>query len=112
MRGWRADLDAYNCLNNYFAGISNAVEVGRAIQTVYAADVTEANRNALLKAIKHEYGKHPALAEDITDMAHEIISAQLPTNPALAAELRFFNKTDAHSGKDIMRLRNTGRKIG
>jgi tetratricopeptide (TPR) repeat protein len=112
LRGWRAGLDAYNCLNNYFAGIASPADVGEAIHEIYATDVTDINRESFLKAIKHEYGKYPALADDITDIAHEIISAQLPTNPAMAAELRFFSKADGQLSKDIIRFRNASRKIG
>jgi MoxR-vWA-beta-propeller ternary system domain bpX3 len=112
LTGWQTGRDAANCLNSYLTGFADATETGNALQAVYTADLTVTNRELFLQVIRHQTTRHPSLAEPITDMAHEIIAAALPTNPAIVSELRFFGPPNAQLTKDLVRFRTGNRRDG
>ena len=107
MKGWRSNKDALNCLQLYFAGIPDEKQLTGELQTVYAHDVHARNSETFLQVLHHQYTSHPALSGPIREMAYEIVVEQIPANPAIASELRMFNKNDKQLLKDTMRFRLT-----
>ncbi len=105
LRGWRENRDAHNCLVQYFGAITVPEALNETLQTLYATEVNDTNRAEFLQVLRHEYKRFAILSEPITDMAHELIVAMLPTNPAKASELRHFDAANAHLVKDIVRYR-------
>jgi len=105
LEGWRANQDATNCLNNYFANIADSENLGQEIESIYAREVTNSNREAFLQVIRHEYEGSQELAERVRNIAYEIIAAQIPVNAAVVSELRFFNKPDNELVKDTIRFK-------
>ncbi|MGV3539947.1 MAG: hypothetical protein ACO1OQ_09060 [Rufibacter sp.] len=100
--GWRNEKDAVNCLNNYFTNIQDTKVLLHEIESVYAQETTPKNREKFLQVLKHEYKKHPDIADSIKEIAYEIIAAQLPGNPNIASELNSFSKKDKNLTKDIL----------
>ena len=105
LTGWRANKDAFNCLNNYFANIEDVKQLGQALQTTYQQELTVQNKETFLRVLQHEFLKKNELAESIKDMAHEIIVQQAVHNPSIVSELHFYNKTDKQLIKDTMRYK-------
>ncbi|WP_192822970.1 lipopolysaccharide assembly protein LapB [Rufibacter sp. LB8] len=102
LEGWRIEKDAFNCLNNYFATFEDSMLLLTEVEAIYAKETTSKNRVSFLQLLKHEYQKHPTVAESIKDIAYEIVAQQLPQNPNVASELSSFNKKDKNLTKDIM----------
>ena len=105
LEGWRSGKDSFNCLNNYFAGIRDTKQLGHEITTVYKTVVTTVNREIFLKALRYEYHKNNELAEDIKDIAYEIIATGIATNPSIVSELKEFNISDKELLKDTIRFK-------
>ncbi|KAA3440708.1 hypothetical protein [Rufibacter hautae] len=103
--GWRSEKDPVNCLNNYFANIKDPKVLLSEIESVYTQNTNSKNREAFLQVIKQSYNKHPEIAENIKDIAYEIIAVQLIGNPAIASELNAFNKKDKNLTKDILKYK-------
>ncbi len=104
LQGWRVNADAFNCLNNYFANISDIKELKTEIDAVYNYDVSPQNRESFLRVIKHEFDKKNELSDSIKEMAYEIVAAQIPTNPTIVSELKGFNPKDQQLTKDTIRF--------
>ncbi len=105
LEGWRNNLDAYNCLNNYFANIEDLKKLKREIDSVYLNDVTPENRESFLRIMQHEYKRKNELSEFVKEIAYEIISAHLSINPAIVNELKVFNKHNTELTKDLVRFK-------
>jgi tetratricopeptide (TPR) repeat protein len=110
LEGWRANRDAFNCLNSYLAAISNEKQLWATIQQVYQQEVRDVQKETFLRVLKYEYDKQYAFSEGIKDMAYEIIVEQVPTNPSLVSELRSFNQKDKQLLKDTMRFKLKSKK--
>lgn len=108
--GWRANRDAFNCLNNYFAAIDNEKQLWGAIQQVYQQEVSGVQKETFLRVLKYEYDKRHGFSEGIKDMAYEIIVDQVPNNPSIVSELRSFNQKDKQLMKDTMRFKMNVKK--
>ncbi len=102
LKGWRNKHDAFNCLNNYFVNIEDMKTLKNEINKIYKTDVDDSNREIFLDAIQHEYTKHEELAEDLKEMAYEIIAQQSTKKPDILTKLRDFNKKDDKLNKDVM----------
>lgn len=107
--GWRQNRDAFNCLNNYFGNLDDAARIQKDMDTIYATETHERNKETFLQVLKHEFEKHPGLRSRAKEIAYEIISEQSQTNPALVSALQHFNK-DKVLIKDILRFRNNNQK--
>jgi tetratricopeptide (TPR) repeat protein len=110
LKGWRQKRDAFNCMNNYFAGIRAIKQLGFELETVYQNEVTPVNREIFLRVLQHEYGRHPELNQQVRDLAYEIIVEQAKSNPSIVSELQTFNKEDKLLAKDTMRFKLRNRK--
>ncbi|MFT2010998.1 hypothetical protein ACMA1I_20160 [Pontibacter sp. 13R65] len=110
LEGWRANQDACNCLNTYFANIADTQTLGREIAAIYANEVNPGNSEKFLQVIRYPYKKQPELAENVRELAYEIIASQLTDKPALVSELRHFNPPDKELVKDTIRFKVSQRK--
>lgn len=104
LKGWRRDWDAYNCLNNYFANISDRNALGQAIRQQYK-ELPEVQQRTYLDLMKHEFKKDESLRTLTRNIAYEIVAAQVQQHPDVASELKFFNPDDKNIMKDILRFR-------
>lgn len=105
LQGWRLNRDAFNCLNNYFAGFRDAKQLGEQMQAIYQKELTTANRENFLRVLQHEYGKHSEHTQLIRDMAYEIVAEEAKKNPSIVSELKTFNKNDKQLVKDTLRFK-------
>jgi len=102
MEGWRNNKDAVNCLNNYFSNIQDVKQLDHEINTIYATEVSNDNKEAFLEVIRHEYNRKNELADSIREMAYYIIADRVSKNPSIVMELKAFNITDPKLLKDAM----------
>ncbi|MDI3319398.1 hypothetical protein [Pinibacter soli] len=111
LKGWRAHRDGNNCLRCYFDNIADTKELGREINAIYKNDVSEANVDNFLDVIRHEYKKKNELAENIREIAYEIIAARSQSDPSIVVTLKNFNENDKELLKDAVRfkLNNKGK---
>ncbi|WP_066401534.1 tetratricopeptide repeat protein [Flavisolibacter tropicus] len=105
LEGWRSNSDAFNCLNNYFAAIEDEKQRWSAIQAIYREDVNDKSSETFIRVLRHEYENAPSFAEEVKDMAYEVIVRQAASNPNIVSELRYFNQKDKQIVKDIMRFK-------
>lgn len=112
LEGWRAQKDAVNCLQNYFAHIPDIDQLGKEINALYQNEVASHNRELFLHALKHEYKKKHKLQNDIQEMAYEIIAMQIPVNRSIVSELKDFNPGNQELLKDTLRFKVNGRLKG
>ncbi|MEJ1241940.1 hypothetical protein WBG78_27590 [Chryseolinea sp. T2] len=105
LEGWRQNKDAVNCLNNYFSNIEDSKQFNTELNAVYRQDVTAANADSFLEAIRHEYLKRTELREPIMEMAYEVVSKNIPTNPNIVSELKNFNVSNKELFKDTLRFK-------
>ncbi|WP_316793776.1 hypothetical protein [Pedobacter frigoris] len=104
LEGWRADRDAFNCLNNYFNNVGELSQRQREISRIYKNEVEPGDQELFLKVIQHEFGKQNELSGFIRDLAYRIIAERIPKNPEIVSELIKFNKKDQELIKDIIRF--------
>lgn len=107
LKGWEDDKDAFNCLNNYFANISDVKKLDLEIQDLYKK-TPEHNKITYLQAMKHEFSKDPKLQTTTRNIAYEIIAEKVTTRSEIVNELKHFNPDDDVILKDISRYK-TGR---
>lgn len=105
LQGWRQSKDSVNCLTSYFQHISDTKERGHEINEIYKTDVNYLNRSNFLDVIKHEYKKKNELADNVREIAYEIIAESAQTDPSIVVELRQFNEKDNELMKDTMRYK-------
>lgn len=105
LTGWEKNLDGINCLNNYFANISDVKLLAKEIQNIYETKTTAANKNNFLQVIKHEYNKNEHLEDVTQNIAYEIIAEEIMKNRNIIQELKHFTKKDKNILKDIMRFK-------
>lgn len=110
LEGWKKNMDASNCLSNYFSNISNITQLKYEIDNVYKHHLTSGNSIPFLKVIRQEYDKKNELSESIKEIAYEIIAAEIKTNPSIVSELKGFNKNDKELLKDTLRFKTGGKK--
>lgn len=112
LEGWRSDIDAFNCLNNYFRNIADPQAAWEEIQRIYQTDVGPNNNATFLKVMQYEYRKKHAHAKDIRNLAYEIIAAAIKTNPDIASEVMAFNDKDRELVKDAVKFKKSGGRHG
>ncbi len=105
IKGWRNNNDAYNCLNNYFSNIKQTKNLEKAISGIYKHEVFLQNKEVFLQVIKQEFIKNDDLKPLTKDIAYEIISERITSNPQIVSELMFFNKEDKQLTKDIIKYK-------
>lgn len=107
LKGWEEDLDAFNCLNNYFANIFDVKKLDQQIQELY--EKTSSDKKIIyLEAMKYEFKKDPKLQTTTRNIAYEIIAEKIATRSEIVNELKYFNPDDEVILKDISRYK-TGR---
>ncbi|GAB2647800.1 hypothetical protein GCM10027035_46800 [Emticicia sediminis] len=109
LEGWHSKRDAVNCLTNYFSNIENLKELKNEINRIYSEDLDGTNQTLFLETIKHEFKKQHDFADDIRNIAYEIIAKEIKTNPSISIELKEFNKEDKVLIKDALRYRTTSK---
>jgi len=107
LKGWEADKDAFNCLNNYFANIFDVKNLEHEIQAIYQKTPSE-KKITYLEALKYEFKKDPYLQGTTRNIAYEIIAEKIGTHSEIVNELKYFNPHDDVILKDISRYK-TGR---
>ncbi|MCJ8153680.1 soluble NSF attachment family protein [Chryseobacterium sp. SSA4.19] len=107
LKGWEEDRDAFNCLNNYFANVTDVKKLGREIRNLYQKTSSE-QKIIYLEAMKHEFRKSSDLRETTRNIAYEIIADKINTHSEIVNELKHFNPQDEVILKDISRYK-TGR---
>lgn len=103
--GWEKSIEPFNCLNNYFANITETKILEQEIETIYKNHVNETNNQIFLDVLEHEYKKNFELHESVRKIAYEIISLKLANNPNIASKLNSFNKEDPTILQDILRYK-------
>lgn len=103
LEGWRANSDAFNCLNNYFTNIHDLGLLEVELKDIYKNEVHDKNAHTFLKVLKYEFKKQNTLAPYIRELAYEIIASQASFNPSIIQQLTVFNKGDQNIAKDILR---------
>jgi len=107
LKGWEENKDAFNCLNNYFANISDVKVLNIQIQELY--DKTPSDKKiTYLEAMKYEFKKDQKLQNTSRNIAYEIIAEKVATRSEIVNELKYFNPDDQVILKDISRYK-TGR---
>lgn len=107
LKGWEENKDAFNCLNNYFANITDVEKLGQEIRHLY--EKTDSGQKiTYLEAMKYEFRKSPDLQKTTRDIAYEIIAGKVATRSEIVNELKHFNPDDDMILKDISRYK-TGR---
>ncbi|MGF2411353.1 hypothetical protein [Ferruginibacter sp.] len=104
LQGWRADKDAFNCLNNYFQNIEEPKLLLRAIENIYEKETSPDNKPVFLTALKYEQKKDEQLAHRTKEIAYEIVAELAETHPDIVSELKNFNE-DKSLIKDVMRYK-------
>ncbi|MBV8326357.1 MAG: hypothetical protein JO178_08655 [Chryseobacterium sp.] len=107
LKGWKEDKDAFNCLNNYFANISDLQNLEKEIQTLYET-TPDYQKITYLDVMKYEFRKTPELQSVIRNIGYEIIAGKVSTRSEIVNELKYFNPDDEVILKDISRFK-TGR---
>lgn len=104
LEGWKQNQDAYNCLNNYFANITDSDKLAKEIQFIYKNEVHATHQSTFLEILKHEYKK--GVVKQVTrEIAYEIIADLISTNRNYIQELITFNKEDEILIKDTIRFK-------
>lgn len=104
LKGWEEDRDAFNCLNNYFANISDVKKLDQQIRELYGKTPSE-KKIIYLEALKHEFKKDPKLRSTTRNIAYEIIAEKVATRSEIVNELKHFNPEDELILKDISRYK-------
>ena len=105
LMGWKANKDAVNCLNNYFANIKSIDKLSLEIATIYEKEMTQENAGMFLQVLKYEFDRSSKLEELTKNMAYEIAAATIDEKPEIAAELLHFNKENKTMLKDVMKYK-------
>ncbi|WP_312994155.1 tetratricopeptide repeat protein [Chryseobacterium flavum] len=107
LKGWNEDKDPFNCLNNYFANISDVRKLEMEIQELYKK-TPDYKKMIYLDVMKHEFRKDVKLRGITRNIAYEIIAEKVSTRSEIVNELKHFNPDDEVILKDISRFK-TGR---
>ena len=104
MTGWDQNMDAYNCLNNYLNNISDNKACFEAINKVLKNKTNAKNCKTFIKVLRHEYNKRDTIAEQVKEVAYQVISTYSEKDRHLVRDLVLFNKEDRNLVKDIGRF--------
>lgn len=110
LEGWHKGWDGYNCLNNYFANISDMKVLQQEIQKQYK-ETPEDKQRTYLDLMKLEFKKDESLGILTRNIAYEIVAEQVRKHPDIVSELKFFNPEDKNILKDILRFKTKGNRI-
>lgn len=105
LEGWEKNQDAFNCLNNYLNNITDEEKLGEEIDRVYQ-QIEPHQKHTFLKVLHYEFKKQHSLAENIRDIAYDLVSIELKNKPEMASELLKFNINNQELAKDTIRFRN------
>lgn len=105
MTGWLNNLDASNCLINYFENIKDMEQLKKEIGEVYSLATPDEKRAAFLQIVKIQFNKDESLKEVTRDIAYEIIAEEIKTNRNAASELIHFNKENKTLVKDVTKFK-------
>lgn len=100
MEGWENQIDAFNCLNNYFVNLRNDTDDDEIIKdkldSIYRNSRFQVIYKPFLDVLKHEYKKEQSenLTHYIREIAYKIISKTINEDKNMAENLKFFNPND------------------
>ena len=103
-QGWSTGVDAYNCLNNYFNTFQEESEFRTALREIVKEENLPKRRNEILvAALELEFKKRePSVANEIRDIAYQIISKEVKRSPKLLQALVTFNPKDVELKRDLI----------
>ncbi len=104
LKGWHRNWDGFNCLNNYFANISDMKALQEAIREQYKG-VPDLQKRTFLDLMKIEFKKDQSLSVLTRNIAYEIVAEQVHKHRDVVSELKFFNPEDKNIMKDILRFK-------
>lgn len=107
LKGWKENIEALNCLNNYF---SNIPEIGKLENEIkYLYENTSPDKKLIyLEAMKTEFKKDQRLQKATRNIAYDIIAENINGRSEIVNDLKLFNPDDEVILKDISRYK-TGR---
>jgi len=107
LQGWRENKEALNCLNNYFANISEINTLEKEILHLYN-EISADKKLMYLEAMKIEFKKDQRLQKSTRNIAYDIIAENINSRSEIVNDLKHFNPNDEVILKDISRYK-TGR---
>lgn len=110
LKGWHEKWDAFNCMNNYFANISDINQLQKEVQTQYHK-ASDDSKRMYLDLMKHEFKKDPKMETITRNIAYEIVAQEVKKHHGIVSELKFFNPYDDNVLKDILRYKSQRNKI-
>ncbi|MEM9822598.1 MAG: hypothetical protein AAF985_16065, partial [Bacteroidota bacterium] len=110
LEGWRLNVDPFSCLNNYFRYFEDETQRWEAINHIYRNEVGPNKQLIFLKVLKYEYRKANEWKAGIRDIAYEMLSELIKSNPHLVSELVAFNRKDQQLVKDTIRYTTNSTK--
>ncbi len=111
MEGWENQIDAFNCLNNYFVNLRNDTDdeeiIKDKLDSIYRNSKFQVIYKPFLEVLKHEYKKEQSknLTLFIREIAYKIISRTIHQNKNMAENLKYFNSNDKMMAKEASRYR-------
>jgi len=102
--GWNKELDAFNCLNNYFNTFQEESDFRIALRDLFKGEALSRQQyEILVNNLQIEFSKREApLASEIRDLAYQIIAKQAKDNPKLLKTLLTFNPGDEELRRDLI----------
>lgn len=107
LQGWKQNKEAFNCLTNYFANISEIGKLEQEILYLYEQTPSD-NKLIYLEAMKIEFKRDQQLQKSTRNIAYNIIAENVNTRSEIVNDLKHFNPDDEVILKDISRYK-TGR---
>lgn len=104
LKGWREEVDQFNCINNYLNNLNDDDEIWSQINYFKNHEVNARNETVFLRALKFEHNKENNYKLEIRDMAYSMISDMLERGVVSANELLSFNKQDTRLRSDTVRF--------
>lgn len=102
--GWTKELDAFNCLNNYFNTFKDESDFRTALRDVVkGSNLSKQQYEILVTVLQKEFSKREAsTASEIRDLVYQIIARQAKDNSKLLDTLLTFNPNDEELRRDLI----------
>jgi hypothetical protein len=104
LEGWKKRKDPENCLKLYFSNFGDSEQLKSELNSIYSTEISDENSESFLQVLKHNCFKSEELEELTREMAYEIISDRVRSNPGIVKELKSFNPKNKGLVKDTIRF--------
>jgi len=104
LEGWRERKDPENCLKSYFTNLDDSNQLKVELNSIYHQEINRENSESFLQVLKQDCFKSDELEELTREMAYEIISDRVRSNPGIVKELKSFNPKNKGLLKDTIRF--------